>query len=82
MSRNTYKTRCTPEKRDWQEFRQIICAAAQMLIDAISGFVADFLPLIVVTAGGFRLKGGPGNFTLNSFCTDLRVLHEVSLLEK
>ena len=28
MSRNTYKTRYTPEKRDWQEFRQIICAAA------------------------------------------------------
>ena len=21
MSRNTYKTRYTPEKRDWQEFR-------------------------------------------------------------
>ena len=21
MSRNTYKTRCTPEKRDWQAFR-------------------------------------------------------------
>ena len=30
MSQNTYKTRYTPEKRDWQEFRQIICAAAHM----------------------------------------------------
>ena len=30
------------------------------LIDAISGFVADFLRLIDINAGGFRLKTGQG----------------------
>ena len=36
------------------------------LIDAISRLMADFLRLINVNAGGFRLKKGPGNFTPKS----------------
>ena len=32
MARNTHKTRYTSEKRDWQEFRQIICAAALYIV--------------------------------------------------
>ena len=32
----------------------------QMLIDAISGFMTDFLRLIDVDAGGLRLKKGQG----------------------
>ena len=33
------------------------------LIDAISGFMADFLRLIDVNAGDFPAKKGPGNFS-------------------
>ena len=35
-------------------------AESSLLTDTISGFLADFLRLIDVSAGGFRLKKGQG----------------------